>query len=141
MQNLSLQTVIKIDGTDNEIKLDFSDKRFVNRLLHLIKKYGNIEEEIQRELEKLDSIEDELDKLLAYSDTEINLLTAFKKDVDDCFGTNITEMMFGDCVPQVERYFDLFSELIPYIEAAKAQENEKIVSINKKYGLDRLKKN
>ncbi len=47
IKDLSMVTKIQIEGTDKSINVDFTDKRFVNRLLKLVKKYQNIENVIQ----------------------------------------------------------------------------------------------
>ena len=139
IKNLSLVSEIKIEGTDKVIKVDFTDKRFVNRLLKLVKKYQNIGDEIDKEVEKIEAIEDELDKLIAFTDMENNILEDFKNDVDATFNTNLTEQLFGEkCLPAIERYYDLFDAIMPYVKAAKAQENDAIAEITKKYGLNNV---
>ena len=138
IKNLSLVQEIKIEGTENVLKLDFSDKRFVNKLLKLIKKYENIEQELQVKFKSIENIEDPVDKLLAFSDIELEVLESFKDDVNDTFNFDLTGKLFGDCVPAIERYIDLFESLTPYIIEAKERENKVIEAINEKYGLNRV---
>lgn len=138
LNSLSLVTELKVDGLDETLKLDFSDKRFVNKLLHLIKKYTNIEDTISDRLKELDNYEDELDKLVAFSDIETSILEEFKSDVNNTFNTDLTGALFGDCLPSIERYYDLFEQLLPYVAEAKKHENEAIKAINKKYGFERI---
>ena len=137
-KNLSLEQEIKIEGSGEIIKLDFSDKRFVNKLLKLIKKYSNIEDELQREFSAVNNIEDPIDKLLAFSDIELKVLEDFKNDVNNTFNYDIVTKLFGDCVPAIERYFDLFESLAPFVELAKERENDVIEAINEKYSLNRI---
>ena len=119
--------------------VDFSDKRIVNRILHLVKKYNGIEEKLNEKYAELDKIEDELDKLIAFSDLEINVLEEFKKDVNEAFGMNIVDEIYGDALPGIEVYFSLFDKIKPFIEDSKKQESIAISELNKLYSLDRIK--
>lgn len=138
IKDLSMVTKIQIEGTDKFINVDFTDKRFVNRLLKLVKKYQNIENIIQEKVKELDTIEDELDKLIAYSDMETEILEGFKDDINKTFNADITTMLFGDCIPDIERYFPLFESIMPYVAAAKQQEMKLVDEVSKKYGINRL---
>ena len=127
----------KVDGV--LALIDFSDKRIVNRVLHLVKKYDGIEEKLNEKYAELDKIEDELDKLIAFSDLEINVLEEFKKDVNDAFGMNIVDEIYGDALPGIEVYFSLFDKIKPFIEDSKKQESIAISELSKLYSLDRIK--
>ena len=119
--------------------VDFSDKRIVNRVLHLIKKYDGIEEKLNEKYAELNKIEDELDKLIALSDLEISVLEEFKSDVNNAFGKNIVDEIYGDALPGIEVYFSLFDKIKPFIEESKKQESIAISELNKLYSLDRIK--
>lgn len=138
IENLSLATEFKVKGYDKPLRIDFSDKRVINKLLHLQAFYSNMDKIMQEKKEEADKIEDRLEKLLFMSDTEVELLTELKNKVDDLFNENITEAMFGDCVPSVERYFNLFEAISPFIKEAVSQQNKIISEVNQKYGLDRI---
>lgn len=140
IQNLSLATEIRIEGVEEPLVIDFSDKRVTNKILHLIYKYENIEKELQEKIKALDSIESEFEKMLAFSDIEIGLLEEFKNDVDSTFNTNLTEKMFGKCLPAIERYYILFDKLIPCVNEAKTRETEAMQAIMEKYGVGRISK-
>ena len=127
----------KVDGVLASI--DFSDKRIVNRVLHLVKKYDGIDVKLNEKYAELDKIEDELDKLIAFSDLEISVLEEFKKDVNEAFGTNIVDEIYGDALPGIEVYFSLFEKIKPFIEDSKKQESIAISELNKLYSLDRIK--
>lgn len=127
----------KVDGVLASI--DFSDKRIVNRVLHLVKKYDGIDVKLNEKYAELDKIEDELDKLIAFSDLEISVLEEFKKDVNEAFGTNIVDEIYGDALPGIEVYFSLFDKIKPFIEDSKKQESIAISELNKLYSLDRIK--
>jgi hypothetical protein len=43
--------------------------------------------------------------------------------------------MFGDTLPALELYIELFEAITPYIQKAKANENKMIQAINEKYNL------
>lgn len=139
--NQTLNYATEIQVGDKTLKIDFSDKRLTNKVLKLIKKYQNLDKEIKdriAEIEKDESM-DELDKLIAYSDVEVDILSEFKSDVDLAFNAPVTTILFGaDVVPEIERYFEFFEAITPIVKEVKEAENEKIVSIQKKYGLDRL---
>lgn len=119
--------------------VDFSDKRIVNRVLHLVKKYDGIDVKLNEKYAELDKIEDELDKLIAFSDLEIDVLEEFKKDVNEAFGRNIVDEIYGDALPGIEVYFSLFDKIKPFIEDSKKQESIAISELNKLYSLDRIK--
>lgn len=134
--------MFKIDENkvDEVLKsVDFSDKRIVNRILHLVKKYDGIEEKLNEKYAELAKIEDELDKLIAFSDLEISVLEEFKKDVNEAFGMNIVDEIYGDALPGIEVYFSLFDKIKPFIEDSKKQESIAISELNKLYSLDRIK--
>lgn len=134
--------MFKIDENkvDEVLKsVDFSDKRIVNRILHLVKKYNDIEVKLNEKYAELDKIEDELDKLIAFSDLEISVLEEFKKDVNEAFGMNIVDEIYGDALPGIEVYFSLFDKIKPFIEDSKKQESIAISELNKLYSLDRIK--
>lgn len=119
--------------------VDFSDKRIVNRVLHLVKKYNDIEVKLNEKYAELDKIEDELDKLIALSDLEISVLEEFKSDVNNAFGKNIVDEIYGDVLPGIEEYFRIFDRAKPFIEDSKKQESIAISELNKLYSLDRIK--
>ena len=134
--------MFKIDENkvDEVLKsVDFSDKRIVNRILHLVKKYNDIDVKLNEKYAELDKIEDELDKLIALSDLEISVLEEFKKDVNEAFGMNIVDEIYGDALPGIEVYFSLFDKIKPFIEDSKKQESIAISELNKLYSLDRIK--
>ena len=126
--------------------INFSDKRIVNRILHLVKKYNDIDVKLNEKYAELDKIEDELDKSIALSDLEINILEEFKKDVNEAFGMNIVDEIYrdafpgnGDVLPGIEEYFRIFDRAKPFIEDSKKQESIAISELNKLYSLDRIK--
>lgn len=138
IKNLSMLKTIKIEGTDIALVCDFSDVRFKSRLLHLMKRYQGIEQELLDKFKPLESIEDELDKTLAALDLKCEILEDFKNDINNVFQDNIVDKMFGEkCLPDIERYYPLFEQLTPIIKEALAEEDGIIADINKKYGLDR----
>ena len=139
LKSLDLTQKLTIEDSDKCLEIDLSDKRFANRILKLVKRYQGIDGELKEKLAATEKIEDELDKMIAVSDVEVDLLESFKKDVDDAFGTNITEVMFGDCLPGVERYADLFETLTPVIQAYTSDEKKRVEALNKKYSLERVK--
>ena len=72
----------------------------------------------------------DLDKIIAYSDVEIDVLTEFRNDVDNTFGINICDELFGEGVlPEIERYFEFFEAISPVVAKAQKEQNEKIASI------------
>ena len=138
IKNLSLETELNIEGLDKPIKIDFTDKRVTNRLLKLVARYRNIEQEIDDKTAELDAIEDDIDRALAISDLELNILTELKEQVNEAFGVDIVGAMFGDTVPGVERYTELFETLMPYIKEAKLAEAKTINRITELYSGERI---
>lgn len=138
--NLGMVTEIKVDGCETPLRLDFSDKRFVNRLLHLCKRWENLADEIEARFAETDKIEDKFEKLIAQSDIEVDVLTQFKNDVDSAFGAPITETLYGDCLPGVERYYGLFDVLTPYMLEYKRKEKALLDTVAEKYGSARISK-
>ena len=171
-------------GTEEKIRVDFTDKRIVNKLLRLIKKYKNIDEYVAEKMKGVEEIIDstveyikemgidiqdkselndeniekfladkvpenkkeEVKKeieganfeiMLAASDAEIEILENFRDEVNDAFNANITGLMFGDTLPALELYIELFEAITPYIQKAKANENKMIQAINEKYNLNK----
>lgn len=141
IKNLSLETELNIEGLDKPIKIDFTDKRVTNRLLKLVARYRNIEQEIDDKTAELDTIEDDIDRALAVSDLELNILTELKEQVNEAFGVDIVGAMFGDTIPGVERYTELFETLMPYIKEAKLAEAKTINRITELYGGERIRGN
>lgn len=171
-------------GTEEKIRVDFTDKRIVNKLLRLIKKYKNIDEYVAEKMKGVEEIIDStveyikemgidiqdkselndeniekfladkvpenkkeevkkeieganFDIMLAASDAEIEILENFRDEVNDAFNANITGLMFGDTLPALELYIELFEAITPYIQKAKANENKMIQAINEKYNLNK----
>lgn len=137
IKNLSKICELHVEGTDNVVRIDFSDKRLVGNILRLMKKYQNIDESLSKEIESVET-EDALEKLIAYTEIEERILTTFKEDVDKAFNTNITEQMFGEILPGVERYAELFNTILPYLSDYKKEENEAIEELNKLYNTDKF---
>lgn len=137
IKNLSKICELHVEGTDNVVRVDFSDKRLVGNILRLMRKYQNIDESLNKEFESIKT-EDDLEKLIAYAEIEEKVLTTFKEDVDKAFNTNITEQMFGDTLPGVERYAELFNTILPYLSDYKKEENAAIEELNKLYNTDKL---
>lgn len=137
IKNLSKIWELHVEGTDNVVRVDFSDKRLVGNILRLMKKYKNIDDSLNKEFESVET-EDALDELIAYTEIEEKVLTTFKEDVDKAFNTNITEQMFGDTLPGIERYAKLFNTILPYLSDYKKEENAAIEELNKLYNTDKL---
>lgn len=174
---------LTVKGSDEKIKVDFTDKRIINKLLKLVRKYQHIDEYVDDKMKILSDItnstvdliksmgidiesaeeisEDNFEKFLqdkvaenkkeeiktvvsdanidlmiAASDLEIEILTDFKNEVDDAFNAHITAFMFGDTLPPLEYYVELFDAITPYIQKAKASEDKMLKAINEKYDLN-----
>lgn len=138
ISNLSLATEIKVEGCDTPLKIDFSDKRIINKLLHLQSYYASLEDRMTETIEEAKKIENPLERMVFISDNELSLLTELRDSVNDLFNTDVTGIMFGDCIPGVERYYGLFEALSPYIKEAVTKQREILNSVKEKYGLERL---
>lgn len=185
IKQLSNAIELTVKGSDRKIKVDFTDKRLVNKLLKLIKKYKNVEDLVKEKMKVLDEItegtveliksmginiesKDEItdenietflsekvssdkrdkvkeviadanmDMLIAASDIEIDILQDFKDEVNNAFNAPITDIMFGDTIPPLEYYVELFETITPYIQKAKAAENKTLQAINEKYKLNNV---
>lgn len=175
---------LTVKGSDEKIKVDFTDKRIINKLLKLVRKYQHIDEYVEDktkllsditnstvdliksmgiDIESADEITEEnfekflqdkvaenkkeeiktivadanIDLMIAASDLEVEILQDFKNEVDDAFNAPITTFMFGDTLPPLEYYVELFDAITPYIQKAKANENKMLQAINDKYNLNK----
>lgn len=137
IKNLGKVLELEVEGTGRVLKIDFSDKRIVGNVLRLVKKYQNMDTELEKRFNAV-TAEDPIDKLIAYSEIEEDVLTTFKKDVDSAFNTNIVEQLFGDTLPGVERYAELFNIIIPFLQEYKKEEDTAINELNKLYNTDRF---
>ena len=135
IKNLSKVLNLKVEGTDKVLTIDFSDKRLVNRVLHLMKKYRGIDDKVNEKIQEISKIEDELDREIAFSDFYIEFLEEIKNDVNTAFNTDIVDALYGDALVGVERYKELFEVVTPYIENIAKEESEAIDLINKEYNL------
>lgn len=185
IKQLSNAIELSVKGSDRKIKVDFTDKRLVNKLLKLIKKYKNVEELVKEKMKSLDEITDgvveliksmgidietkeeisdenietflnnkvsadkrdkvkeiiadgNMDLLIAASDIEIDILQDFKDEVNNAFNAPITDIMFGDTLPPLEYYVELFEAITPYIQKAKEAENKTLQAITEKYKLNNV---
>lgn len=137
IKNLSDRVEIKVEDTGEIISVDFTDKRFTNKLLHLVKRYRGLSSEIESKSNEIaNSSDDDFEKLIKASDLEVEVLTDFKKDVDDTFNCDIVEKMFGDTLPDIAKYLPMFDAITPYIVASKKKEDAAIAEISKKYGIN-----
>lgn len=175
---------LTVKGSDEKIKVDFTDKRIINKLLKLVRKYQHIDEYVDDKMKLLsditnstvdliksmgidiDSADDiteenfekflqdkvaenkkeevktivadaNIDLMIAASDIEVEILQDFKNEVDEAFNAPITSFMFGDTLPPLEYYVELFDAITPYIQKAKANENKMLQAINEKYDLNK----
>lgn len=175
---------LTVKGSDEKIKVDFTDKRIINKLLKLVRKYQHIGEHVDDKMKLLsditsstvdliksmgidiDSADDiteenfekflrdkvaenkkeevktivadaNIDLMIAASDIEVEILQDFKNEVDEAFNAPITSFMFGDTLPPLEYYVELFDAITPYIQKAKANENKMLQAINEKYDLNK----
>ena len=175
---------LTVKGSDDKIKVDFTDKRIINKLLKLVRKYQHIDEYVDDKMKLLsditnstvdliksmgidiDSADDiteenfekflqdkvaenkkeevktivadaNIDLMIAASDIEVEILQDFKNEVDEAFNAPITSFMFGDTLPPLEYYVELFDAITPYIQKAKANENKMLQAINEKYDLNK----
>lgn len=173
---------LTVKGSDEKIKVDFTDKRIINKLLKLVRKYKRIDEYVEEKMQilvditnstveliksmginienaeeitednletflqnkvpadKVDEVKKEIEDtnielMIAASDIEISILKDFKDEVDDAFNAPITSFMFGDTLPPLEYYVELFDAITPYIKKAKANEDKMLNAINEKYNL------
>lgn len=137
IKNLGRVLELNVEGTDRVLRIDFSDKRIVGNVLRLVKKYQNMDVELEERFNSV-TTEDPIDKLIAYSEIEEDVLNTFKKDVDSAFNTNITEQLFGDTLPGVERYAELFNIIIPFLQKYKKEEDTAINALNELYNTDKF---
>lgn len=175
---------LTVKGSYEKIKVDFTDKRIINKLLKLVRKYQHIDEYVEDKMKLLsditnstvdliksmgididsaDEITEEnfekflqdkvaenkkeevktivadanIDLMIAASDIEVEILQDFKNEVDEAFNAPITSFMFGDTLPPLEYYVELFDAITPYIQKAKANENKMLQAINDKYNLNK----
>ena len=175
---------LTVKGSDEKIKVDFTDKRIINKLLKLVRKYQHIDEYVEDktkllsditnstvdliksmgiDIDSADDITEEnfekflqdkvaenkkeevktivadanIDLMIAASDIEVEILQDFKNEVDEAFNAPITTFMFGDTLPPLEYYVELFEAITPYIQKAKANENKMLQAINEKYDLNK----
>ena len=175
---------LTVKGSDEKIKVDFTDKRIINKLLKLVRKYQHIDEYVEDktkllsditnstvdliksmgiDIDSADDITEEnfekflqdkvaenkkeevktivadanIDLMIAASDIEVEILQDFKNEVDEAFNAPITSFMFGDTLPPLEYYVELFDAITPYIQKAKANENKMLQAINEKYDLNK----
>lgn len=175
---------LTVKGSDEKIKVDFTDKRIINKLLKLVRKYQHIDEYVDDktkllsditnstvdliksmgiDIDSADEITEEnfekflqdkvaenkkeevktivadanIDLMIAASDIEVEILQDFKNEVDEAFNAPITSFMFGDTLPPLEYYVELFDAITPYIQKAKANENKMLQAINDKYDLNK----
>lgn len=184
IKRLSNAIELTVKGTEEKIKVDFTDKRLINKLLKLVRKYQRIDEFVDEKMKSLEEIQtsiveriksmgidiesaDEIsednfetflqnkvpenkkeqiklevqmanvDLMIAASDIEIEILQDFKDEVDEAFNAPITSFMFGDTLPPLEYYVELFQAITPYIQKAKANEDKMLQAINEKYDLNK----
>lgn len=175
---------LTVKGSDEKIKVDFTDKRIINKLLKLVRKYQHIDEYVDDKMKLLSDITNStvdliksmgididsanditeenfekflqdkvaenkkeevktivadanIDLMIAASDIEVEILQDFKNEVDEAFNAPITSFMFGDTLPPLEYYVELFDAITPYIQKAKANENKMLQAINEKYDLNK----
>lgn len=140
IKNYSMRQKIKVSGCNREIEIDFSDRRRMNKILHLMKFYRDLEVMAKEIDEKAAKIEDLLERRIFIDDEEMKILEKLKSDVDDAFGAGITEALFGDCVPEVYRYYSLFEAVSPVIAEYSEARLKAIASVSEKYSLERLSK-
>lgn len=139
IKNLSKEIELPIEGTDKKLKMNFSDKRFLSRLLKLVNRYKNFDKEISGISEKIAAEPDDLVKADMFLDELVKIEEGFKKDINECFGFSITDLLFGEgSLPDLEDYEALFTEIAPYMADARKLEAAKITSLQEKYGLNRV---
>lgn len=140
LNSLSLATELTVEG--KKIKVDFSDRKFVNRVLRLMDSYDNINSEIKKKIKEVESKEyaNDVKRYLAYSDIETKVLEDFKLQVNETFKSDVTGLLYGDLceAPDILRYFPLMDELGRAFVEAKEVEAKALSDIANKYGLDRI---
>lgn len=139
IKNLNKSVSIPIEGTDKKLTMNFADKRFLSRLLKLVNRYKNFDKEIAGISEKIEAEPDDLAKADMFLDELIKIEEGFKKDINECFGFSVTDLLFGEgSLPDLEDYEALFTEIAPYMADARKIEAEKIKDLQTKYGLNRV---
>lgn len=139
-----LNTVSEISSpyTGHIFRMNFTDKRFVGRILKLLKDYKDIDKLIDDKIKNIDSIKDELDRAIAYNNMETEVLSDFKDSINEVFGNDFIDLYFDkDYLPDIYEYFPLFEDLSPYVNKAQEEQNEVINGIRKKYSIERINKN
>lgn len=139
LKKLSTVSEISSPYTGHVFKMNFTDKRFVGRILKLLKDYKDIDNNIDDRLKSIDGIEDELDRAIAYNNMETEVLSDFKNSINDVFGNDFIDLYFDkDYLPDIYEYFPLFEDLSPYVNKAQESQSAVIEEIRKKYGIDRI---
>lgn len=139
IKNLNKSVSIPIEGTDKKLTMNFADKRFLSRLLKLVNRYKNFDKEIAGISERIAAESDDLAKADMFLDELIKIEEGFKKDINECFGFSVTDLLFGEgSLPDLEDYEALFTEIAPYMADARKIEAEKIKDLQTKYGLNRV---
>ena len=139
LKKLSTVSEISSPYTGNVFKMNFTDKRFVGRILKLLKDYKDIDNSIDDRLKSINDIEDELDRAIAYNNMETEVLSDFKNSINDVFGNDFIDLYFDkDYLPDIYEYFPLFEDLSKYVNKAQESQSAVIEEIRKKYGIDRI---
>ena len=105
-------------GTEEKIRVDFTDKRIVNKLLRLIKKYKNIDEYVA---EKMKGVEEIVDSTVEYI-KEMGIDIQDKSELND---ENIEKFIVKDSDKPI--FFEVFTDKYKNMEQMssliKANEN------------------
>ena len=140
IKNLNKTVELPIEGTDKTLKMNFSDKRFLSRLLKLVNKYTHFDEELAKLTKALPEGSSDLEQADYFLDELVKIEEQFKADINQCFGFSVTDVLFGEgSLPDIEDYAELFEQLTPYIVDARKVESDKIAVLQSRYGLDRVK--
>lgn len=142
-KNLDKTVLITIDGTDRSFKMNFTDKRFLSKLLKLVNKYRSFDDRLKTIVDQLqaEAEQDEVQAGIKLLDQIVAIEEEFKADVNDCFGQNVTDIVFGEgSLPDIQDYAEFFEQIEPLIADARKMESEKLKSVLDKYGVQRITK-
>lgn len=130
-----LEITVKKSGAI--ISIDLSDKEIATSLVGLIVKYqeaGDGLALLNKSVDEASSIKDgDYAALYQVALKENEFLRVFKQDVDDIFKCDITDKYYGKILPGLDRYTELFSLIVPYMEQAKKDEYSAIYAISDMY--------
>ena len=129
---------IEVNENGDYITFDARDQGFLDRVMNLLKEFDAKKAECDEKIETIQGMpEDTKEQKIARASAALEFYSDvcgwIKEQINAVFQDDVSGKVFGDIKPTVEAWAEFLFQLTPIVQAAKAEQRERVRKYTKKY--------